>query len=229
MFETYGSFADYIRAYDLHRAEGVLLRHVNSVFKVLVQTVPTAAKNDILDEMETYLGLMIREVDSSLLAEWEKMRDPGYVAPEAKEIRPPGAEAFDLDITRDVKKFTTQIRSRIFSFIASLVKRDFISALDILQQEQSAQDDAPWTAQRLEQALAAFHAEHSGIRLDADARNIRHTYVTPSPDSKVWRVQQMIVDPDDTNDWVLEFEADIAKSRDAGLPILRLCKFGSLV
>ncbi len=34
MFETYRSFSDYIRDYELQRAEGVLLRHLNGVFKV---------------------------------------------------------------------------------------------------------------------------------------------------------------------------------------------------
>ncbi len=74
MFEEFRSFADYIKLYELQRAEGVLLRHLNSVFKVLAQTVPDAAKNDQLREMELYLGTMIRQVDSSLLDEWEKMR-----------------------------------------------------------------------------------------------------------------------------------------------------------
>ena len=35
MFESFRSFSDYIRDYELQRAEGVLLRHLNSVFKVL--------------------------------------------------------------------------------------------------------------------------------------------------------------------------------------------------
>ena len=72
MFEEFRSFADYIKLYELHRAEGVLLRHLNSVFKVLAQTVPDSAKNDQVREMELYLGTMIRQVDSSLLDEWEK-------------------------------------------------------------------------------------------------------------------------------------------------------------
>ena len=76
MFEEFRSFADYIKLYELHRAEGVLLRHLNSVFKVLAQTVPDSAKNEQVREMELYLGTMIRQVDSSLLDEWEKMRDP---------------------------------------------------------------------------------------------------------------------------------------------------------
>ncbi|HWH70485.1 MAG TPA: DUF3516 domain-containing protein, partial [Candidatus Sulfotelmatobacter sp.] len=52
MFENFRSFSDYIRDYELQRAEGVLLRHLNSVFKVLAQTVPDAAKNDTVREME---------------------------------------------------------------------------------------------------------------------------------------------------------------------------------
>ena len=46
MFEQFRSFGDYIRDYELQRSEGLLLRHLNSVFKVLAQTVPDAAKTD---------------------------------------------------------------------------------------------------------------------------------------------------------------------------------------
>src|SRR5436189_1650698 len=93
MFESFRSFSDYIRDYELQRAEGVLLRHLNSVFKVLAQTVPDTAKNDTVRDMELYLGTMIRQIDSSLLEEWEKMRDPTYQPGTAsKEVRPPGSE-----------------------------------------------------------------------------------------------------------------------------------------
>ena len=92
MFESFSSFGDYIRSYDLERAEGLLLRHINGVFKVLAQTVPDSAKTDAVNEMEIYLSTMIRQIDSSLLEEWKKMRDPSYQALESKEIRPPGAE-----------------------------------------------------------------------------------------------------------------------------------------
>ena len=42
-------------------------------------------------------------------------------AAEAKEVRPPGAEEADKDITRDVKAFTAAIRNRIFIFLRGLV------------------------------------------------------------------------------------------------------------
>jgi hypothetical protein len=226
MFETYSSFADYVRSYDLERAEGLLLRHVNGVFKVLAQTVPETAKNDIIDEMEVYLGAMIRQVDSSLIDEWEKMRNPSWQAADAAEVQPPGADAAGKDLTRDAKKFTALIRARIFSFISALVKRDFEAALEGI--EATGDSDISWTPALLGQTLEAYLSEHSAIRLDPDARNIRHTYVTPLPDKKAWLVQQMLIDLDDRNDWVLEFEADLAKSRSLGEPVLRLIKFGSL-
>jgi len=113
MFESFRSFSDYIRDYDLQRAEGVLLRHLNSVYKVLAQTVPDSAKNDAVREMEIYLITMIRQIDSSLLDEWEKMRDPNYQPQAAaKEVRPPEPRKADKDITRDAKGFTRRSGTR---------------------------------------------------------------------------------------------------------------------
>src|SRR5208337_691534 len=110
--------------------EGVLLRYLSRVHKVLTQTVPDSAKNDTVREMELYLATMIRQVDSSLLDEWEKMRDPNYQPrTETKELRPPGAEEAEKDITRDTKAFTAAIRNRVFSFLRGLVNVDYGQAL----------------------------------------------------------------------------------------------------
>ena len=96
MFEQFRSFAEYVLDYDLQRSEGLLLRHLNSVYKVLSQTVPDGVKTDQVLEMEIYLRTLLRQVDSSLAEEWERMRDPGYqplggVGSRAMELRPPGA------------------------------------------------------------------------------------------------------------------------------------------
>jgi superfamily II RNA helicase len=227
MFEEFRSFADYIKLYELQRAEGVLLRHLNSVFKVLAQTVPDTAKNDQVREMELYLGTMIRQVDSSLLDEWEKMRDPNYRPGETKEVRPPGAEAAAADITRDVKTFTAAIRNRIFTFLRGLVIGDYEQAIVNLSSPQDA-DGQPWNAARLQQALDAYHSDHERICLEPNARNVRHTYVLPAEDKKTWRVQQMLVDPEGHNDWTAEFEVDLGESRKLGEPALRLRRIGSL-
>jgi len=227
MFEEFRSFADYIKLYELQRAEGILLRHINSVFKVLAQTVPDTAKNDQVREMELYLATMIRQVDSSLLDEWEKMRDPNYQRAEAQEVRPPGAEEAAADITRDTKAFTATIRNRIFIFLRGLVVADYETAIANLDSPLDA-DGAAWTPDRLDKIMETYEAEHERLCLDPNARNARHTYVTPAEDKKTWRVQQMLVDPKEDNDWVAEFEVDLAQSRAAGGPILRLRRIGSL-
>jgi len=227
MFEEFRSFADYIKLYELHRAEGVLLRHLNSVFKVLAQTVPDSAKNEQVREMELYLGTMIRQVDSSLLDEWEKMRDPNYRPGETKEVRPPGAEEAAQDITRDPKAFTAAIRNRIFTFLRGLVIEDYEQALANLSSPQDTEGQ-PWTPARLQAALDAYYADHERLCLEPNARNARHTYVVPAEDKKSWRVQQMLVDPEEHNDWVAEFEVDLATSRQQNEPVLRLRRIGSL-
>jgi hypothetical protein len=228
MFENFRSFSDYVRDYELQRSEGLLLRHLNGVYKVLAQTVPDSAKNDTVREMELYLGTMIKQVDSSLLDEWEKMRDPNYLPrAEAKEIRPPGAEEAERDITRDTKAFTAAVRNLVFSFLRGLVNADYEQALTHLSSPNDP-DGQPWTPTRLEALLEHYYADHERICLDPNARNARHTYVTPSEDKKTWRVQQMLVDPAEHNDWTVEFEVDLAESRKAEEPVMRLRKIGGL-
>ena len=137
MFENFRSFAEYVLDYELQRSEGLLLRHLNSVYKVLSQTVPDGVKNDEVGEMELYLRTLLRQVDSSLEDEWERMRDPDYrpFAPAARrgeELRPPGAETAAPDITRDAKAFTAAIRTRIFTFLRAWAIGDHAAALDAL-------------------------------------------------------------------------------------------------
>ena len=228
MFEQFRSFADYIKDYELQRAEGVLLRHLSRVHKVLTQTVPDAAKNEVVREMELYLSTMIVQVDSSLVDEWERMRDPNYQPRSAKEeVRPPGAEEAARDVTRDTKAFTSAIRQAIFTFLRALANGDFGQGLATLASADQPEGE-PWTADRLRQALEAYHVEHQYICLDPNARNLRHTYVLPAEDQRHWRVQQMLVDPEELNDWVAEFEVDLVQSRAAGEPWMRLRKLGSL-
>ncbi|MGV3531840.1 MAG: DUF3516 domain-containing protein, partial [Chthoniobacteraceae bacterium] len=228
MFEQYRSFSDYIKEYELHRTEGLLLRHLSGVHKVLTQTVPDTAKTEAVREMEVYLGTMLRQVDSSLLDEWERMRDPNYLAhPDAPEVRPPGAEEAARDITRDAKAFTAEVRNRIFIFLRALANQAYDQALEVLDTRENAAV-APWTIDRLRTAAEAYRDARGRIRLDPPARNPQLTFVRISEDKQTWNVQQMLVDPEEENDWVAEFTVDLAASRDAGAPVLRLVRIGLL-
>jgi hypothetical protein len=223
MFETYSAFADYIRTYGLERCEGLLLRHVNSVYKVLSQTVPESVKDETLLEMEAYLSVMIRQVDSSILDEWEKMRNPAYQPMENKMTLPPGAQEAENDITKDNKKFITLIRTCIFSFMSSLIRKDYECALDGL-----SHPDNTWTPLMLEDVVMKYSSEHSMFLLDSEARNIRYTFVTKVPGNKIWHVQQILVDQDQQNDWAVDFEIDLVLSRERKDPVLKLTGFGEV-
>jgi hypothetical protein len=227
MFEGFRSFSDYVQEYDLERAEGLLLRHLNSVYKVLSQTVPDGEKTDAVREMELYLRDMLRQVDSSLLEEWERMRDSAW-APggDSEELRPPRPEE-PPDVTRDAKAFTAAIRTRAFSLLRAWSTGKDEEALAAVDAPADALGE-PWTPDRLKAAREAHRAEHGGLRLDPEARNLRHTHVEPSEDRARWRVQQMLVDPEGLNDWVLELDVDLAASRETGEPVLKLVRLASL-
>ena len=202
MFENFRSFTDYINDYELQRTEGVLLRHVSSVYKVLAQTVPDTFKTEPVQEMEAWLAGMLRSIDSSLLDEWERLRDPNYKPGEEEEEARPEV----VDITRNKREFTALIRTEIFRFLRALATGNYGGALAGLT---SALD-----AEALATALEPYYDGHERIRLDNEARNGRHTYVEPSQDGRVWRVSQVLVDPEELNDWQARFEVDLALARE---------------
>jgi superfamily II RNA helicase len=229
MFEGFRSFSEYVQEYDLERAEGLLLRHLNSVYKVMTQTVPDAVKTDTVLEMELYLRDMLRQVDSSLLDEWERMRDPSYLPMgSGPDMRPPRPEE-PPDVTRDAKAFTAAIRTRIFALLRAWSIGDDEAALAVLDSPGDSAGES-WTVERLRAAREAYRLEHpGGLRLDPEARNLRHTYVHPADDGSAWRVQQMLVDPEGLNDWVAELDVDLAASREVGEPVVQLLRIASLV
>jgi hypothetical protein len=151
MFENFRSFADYIGDYDLHRAEGVLLRHLSSVYKVLAQTVPDTAKTEPVQEMEAWLAGLLRGTDSSLLDEWERLRDPNY-KPDEREDKP--AEA--PDITRNKREFTALIRTEIFRFLKPLSTEHYAAAISAVS--------SSLTADALAAVMEPYYADHDRIR-----------------------------------------------------------------
>ena len=215
MFENYRSFNDYVNDYDLHRVEGALLRHLSSAYKVLAQTVPEANKTESVQEMEAWLAGVLHGTDSSLLDEWERMRDPNY-KPGESEDKPEQAP----DITRNKREFTALIRTEIFRFMTPLAQENYSAAAARLS-------NPVWTADALADALDPFFETHGRIRLDPEARNGRHTYVDATPTT--WRVSQVLVDPDEVNDWQMQFTVDVARAREEGKPTLLLVSIAPVV
>jgi superfamily II RNA helicase len=216
MYETFMSFAEYIKEYDLQRAEGLLLRYLSEVYKALVQSVPDLAKDEGVHEIITYLGAIVRQVDSSLLDEWERMKDPTAVlAPRAERTAP---EAWD--VTRDAKAFTVLIRNEMYQLLRLLSYRNYEAVAEVF-----SAGEAPLRPSEIEAMMAPFHAEHTAIRLDPTARSPKNTLVTQGEHS--WEVKQIISDPEDDNDWVIECSIELSRSREEARPVLRLLRIGS--
>ncbi len=225
MVESYFTFADYIREYELQKTEGVLLRYLMSVYKVLDHTVPAAAKNDAIHEIELFLRTTIRQVDSSLLDEWERMRDPNWVAAEVQEAKP--VRLSPEDITTNKKNFTQLIRTELFSILRGLAGRDFEAALENLDNITDAKGET-WTGPKLERLYLDYLKDHERILLDNEARNLRHTYIKPSEDNRTWLVHQTIVDPEAHNDWSIDLQIDLAQSRQLAKPHFQLLRVGPI-
>src|ERR687894_1008376 len=73
MFEKSMTFVEYIGPYGLARSEGLVLRYLADAYRALRQTVPEEAKTEELGDVEEWLGELVRQVDSSLLDEWEAL------------------------------------------------------------------------------------------------------------------------------------------------------------
>jgi hypothetical protein len=78
-------------------------------------------------------------------------------------------------------------------------------------------------------AFDEYRSGHERLRLDPEARSVRHTHVKPSDDGQTWRVEQMLVDPEMDNDWVAEFEVNLSASRDVDEPVIQLRRLGSVM
>jgi len=214
MFENLNSFSDYIRDYELQRAEGVLLRYLSDVTRTFIQTVPAWAKGERTDEIELFFRTIVSQVDASLLAEWERMKNaPTAIALEKSDERADGSEQTD-DITRDEKAFTVLLRNATWRFVRSIASKRYADAVEQLEPEPK------WTPPKLEEAMLAFYTSRSLVRTDPAARapdrlRVKH-------EDHAWHVEQVLLDPEENDDAVLVFTVDLEKSKAERRPVLAL-------
>lgn len=221
MFERYLSFSDYIREYGLERGEGLLLRHLMQTFKVLSQTVPAAFKTGVVVEMEDYFRELIRAIDSSLLEEWERLRNPEFVAADAAD-KPARPSSFD--VTRDAAAFKRAVRIDILGFLQDAAARDWESASARLADPEIPSGSTPEAvrlaeARRVEKAFGTYFDARGRYRLDPEGRSALNTHLAEEPG--LWRIAQVLVDPEGLNDWEARFSVSLADSRAAAAPVLR--------
>jgi superfamily II RNA helicase len=216
MFEEYMDFEDYINDYKLERSEAILLRHLSEVYKVLAQTVPPTLKDENLLEAEAYLKDHVTSVDSSLIDEWELMRNPDYlVEKEAKQ-----KEAAERPLTQQKKKFTKLVREKSLNALKFLAYDEIDNFLTEFQPNDP--DGSPWNFDRIDPDIDAYFDNHHSIRLDPAARNFRNTQIEETADKKHWKVTQILCDPDEKNDWAFTFLVDLEASNQQKTPAFLL-------
>jgi superfamily II RNA helicase len=214
MWERGASFTEYVKEYGLARSEGVLLRYLSDAYKAFVQNVPESAKNEEIYDIADWLRAIVKQVDSSLLDEWESLRDPTRVIERRASAE---LDSSADDITRDPKALTVLVRNAMFRIVRALSRREYDEVASLVL---SADGEPEWTGEAIAEAVVAFEVEHGAIRIDPQARAPRHTAIEMR--ERAWHVLQTIVDAEDICDFYLEAEIDLARTREAGEPIVVL-------
>ncbi|MGH9189942.1 MAG: DEAD/DEAH box helicase [Acidimicrobiales bacterium] len=199
LFERAMTFNDFTGYYQLARSEGVVLRYLSDAFKALNQTVPEDAKTEELYDLAEWLGALVRQVDSSLLDEWEELSHPQAAVPlEARDDTPP-------PITANRRAFHVLVRNALFRRVELAAGRRYTALAEL---------DPAWTATGWEEALAPYFTEHDTIGTGPPARAAALLEVDEGPGR--WRVRQILDDPAGFHEWAVVAEVDLDASVAAG-------------
>jgi superfamily II RNA helicase len=218
MYEQAMTFTEYVAYYQLARAEGIVLRYLASAYKALQQTVPESVKTEDLQDLTEWLGELVRQVDSSLLDEWEQLRNP-------TEERPERIEETPTAVTANERAFRVLVRNAMFRRVelAALERYDDLGELD-------AADG--WDADRWADALDAYFAEHDEIQTGPDARGPKLLQIeqetsgvagrSQGGEILLWRVRQVFDDPAGHRDWGISAEVDLRASDQEGRAVIHV-------
>ncbi|OCB59060.1 DEAD/DEAH box helicase [Mycobacterium vulneris] len=214
MWERALTFREYISVYGLTRSEGAVLRYLSDAFKALRSGVPAAARTEQLADIVEWLGELVRQVDSSLLDEWEQLTSPDqpHDVPVAVPARP-------RPLTGNERAFTAMVRNALFRRVELFARArwDELGALDAA---------SGWTAERWADAGEAYFDEHTEVGTGADARGPALLIFDRQP--QVWRIRQILEDPAGDHDWGFDVEVDLDASDEEGAAVLRIVDVGRM-
>ncbi|TWH72586.1 superfamily II RNA helicase [Modestobacter roseus] len=213
MWEQAMTFRELVNHYGLTRSEGAVLRYLSDAFKALRSGVPTEARTEEVTDLVEWLGELVRQVDSSLLDEWEQLTSPDQPldAPVAVPARP-------RPLTGNERAFTAMVRNQLFRRVELWARRRWYD----LGELDSA---AGWDADRWGEVVQAYFAEHAEVGTGADARGPA-LLIVDRDEPRLWRVRQIVDDPAGDHDWGFDAEVDLGASDEEGSVVLRLVDAG---
>jgi superfamily II RNA helicase len=208
------TFTEYVGFYGLARSEGLVLRYLANAYQALRRTVPEDAKTDDLRDLQEWLGELVRQVDSSLLDEWEKLRDP-----QAQDAVPASIDQRPPPVTANARAFRVLVRNALFRRVelAARWRWEELGELDA---------DAGWDAESWRQAMEPYFVEHAEIGTGADARGPDLLIIDQQPDR--WVVRQIFDDPAGHHDWAINAEVDLAASDESGTAAVWVTAVGEI-
>ncbi|WP_274028805.1 DEAD/DEAH box helicase [Streptomyces sp. MMBL 11-1] len=217
MFERAMTFTEFTSHYELARTEGIVLRYLASAYKALEHTIPDDVKSEDLQDLISWLGEMVRQVDSSLLDEWEQLANPEVETAEqaqekADEVKP---------VTANTRAFRVLVRNAMF-------RRVELAALDRAGALGELDGDSGWDEDAWGEALDAYWDAHEEIGTGPDARGPKLLKIEEDPAHGLWRVWQAFADPAGDHDWGIQAEVDLAASDEEGRAVVRVTEVGQL-
>ncbi|MCQ4083312.1 DUF3516 domain-containing protein [Streptomyces sp. RB6PN25] len=217
MFERAMAFTEFTSFYELARAEGIVLRYLASAYKALEHTVPGDLKSEDLQDLIAWLGEMVRQVDSSLLDEWEQLANPqeetaDEAADRADQVKP---------VTTNARAFRVLVRNAMFRRVelAALEKYDELAELDA---------ETGWDADAWADAMEAYWDEYDDLGTGPDARGPKLLQIEEQPQHGLWKVRQVFADPEGDHDWGISAEVDLAASDEEGRAVVRVTGVGQI-
>jgi superfamily II RNA helicase len=215
MYERAMTFGDYINYYKLARSEGLVLRYLSDAYRAVRQTIPDEAKTEELLDLIEWLGELVRQVDSSLLDEWDELVNPSAVSELGEPVLPPAPPG----VTTNARAFRVLVRNELFRRVqlAALEKWDELGELD---------GASGWDENRWADALEKYFAEYDSIGTDADARSSAMLQLTEGPTE--WLARQVLSDPEGDHDWGITATIDLAESNEQGVAVIRIVAVGPL-
>ena len=212
LYERAMTFAEFVSFYGLARSEGLVLRYLADAYKALRQTVPEEARTEELADLIEWLGELVRQVDSSLIDEWERLRNPVEEAQHLAADRPPA-------VTGNKRAFRVLVRNALFRRVELAALRRF-AELGELDSEDG------WDAGAWADALAPYFEEHGEIGTGADARGPAMLIIEELPGT--WLCRQIFDDPAGDHDWGFSATVDLGASDEAGVAVITVTDVGQL-
>lgn len=213
MVESAADFKTYVNTYGIARSEGTLLRYLSDAYRVLEKTVPPAARDEQLEQIVDWLGLLVRTTDSSLVDEWAR----------AGELPQEDVGGFGAEeaVVRDRRGMELMVRNALFTRV-KLIAQDKADALGALDENWG------FGARQWGQALDAFYDAHDDARIDADARSKQYLVLDASREEAdhAWHVHQIVLDTEGDCDFRIDADVDLDASQEEGEVVFRNYRVG---